>query len=154
MRVMCVVTKNCVALYRHQRVDRYEEMAISSWRSFFPMRVDSLLRNKRLSCQWISIHTCEASPAHIHRTSSNQLVLTFKTDTSIASRGFHASWRAVRTKPPHEMFCFNQTLVKNHGWIQSPGFDVDPALDGVMIAQPVEMDCWITLIAPGKLSHY
>ena len=52
------------------------------------------------------------------------------------------------------MFCFNQTLVKNHGWIQSPGFDVDPALDGVMIAQPLEMDCWITLIAPGKLSHY
>ena len=52
------------------------------------------------------------------------------------------------------MFCFNQTLVKNHGWIQSPGFDVDPALDGVMIAQPLEMDCWITLIAPGKFSHY
>ena len=57
----------------------------------------------------------------------------------------------MRLKPPQEMSCFNQTLVQNTGLIQSPGFDVDPALDGVKIMEPVERDCWITLQAPGEL---
>ena len=88
---------------------------------------------------------------YLHKSLSNVLLLTFKTDSSIAKRGFQALWTAVRLKPPQEMSCFNQTLVQNTGLIQSPGFDVDPALDGVKIMEPAEIDCWITLQAPGEL---
>ena len=76
--------------------------------------------------------------------------VTLKTDSSIAKPGFKAFWTAQLPRPPPMMKCQNKTIVQNTGWLQSPGYEIDPLLDGVKIEQESPVDCWLTLQAPGK----
>ena len=100
---------------------------------------------------------------YTHKTKENSLRLTFLSDFSVSSSGFHATWKAVRKRhftnqtgtqdvssKNGYIQCKNRTIAQNSGWIESPGFYVDEDIEAARLEKDTPVDCWITLIAPGK----
>ena len=91
----------------------------------------------------------------------------FSSDSSVSFTGFHATWKAVRkgnlmsdlgTKNffgnNSSTLCKNRTLVQNSGWIESLGYSVHEDVEVVKFEQDMPLDCWISIIAPGRVYEY
>ena len=100
---------------------------------------------------------------YTYKTKANNIRLTFSSDLSVSSTGFHATWKAVRkryltvdgdlediSENNGYTLCKNRTVVQNSGWIESPGFNVDESVEAAKLEEDTPVDCWLTLIAPGK----
>ena len=98
-----------------------------------------------------------------YRTGSNNLRITFTSDLSVSSTGFHATWKVVRRnsligdlgtenfyKNNTGTFCKNKTLEENSGWIESLGYHVEENVEAIKFEQDTPIDCWLSIIAPGK----
>ena len=105
----------------------------------------------------------ESSAVFSYKSGSNNLRLTFSSDLSVSSTGFHATWKAVRrhnlrTDLGHKnfykndtgIFCKNKTIEENLGWIESLGYGVSRDVEGIKFEESFKVDCWMSVVAPGK----
>ena len=85
----------------------------------------------------------------------------------MSSTGFHATWKAVRRndlikdlgrenfyKNNTGTFCKNRTVEENSGWIRSLGYGVDGDTEAIKFEEDAPVDCWTSIIAPGRLSKF
>lgn len=104
--------------------------------------------------------------AYMYEARGNRVRVNLTTDDSVSGGGFNASWFALkRSAPPaaasalldgtlaNAESCSNQTLIDNSGWIANPGYNIDPEWyppGSSLTAAMSPVDCWMTLLAPGK----
>lgn len=104
-----------------------------------------------------------ASTVYSYKTGSNNIRITFTSDLTVSSTGFSATWKVVRRKDlVHDLgaenffqnntgvFCKNKTLEENSGWIENMGFDVEENVEAIKFEQDHPVDCWLSIVAPGK----
>ena len=98
-----------------------------------------------------------------YKTGSNNLRITFASDLSVSSTGFLATWKVVRRndmvsdlgvenffKNDTGVFCKNKSLEENAGWIANMGFNVDKNVEAIKFERDSPVDCWFSIVAPGK----